>query len=242
MISIVLISAAVKKLLDVLGTVFFLKIKKANRDTRQLLQDYLSIAGLVFVVVAVVVILFGTRRYMVYILTMLGAAWALLALVLHLRHSNNKKWANKKAIIGLIGSAAISAFGIAVFRIIPPGYLEYLEISRGFNGILIMLLSPKPWSLSYEYGFLFVPSTFHWIFMGWSLVGMWILASETNVGRWLVIYAVGVLIIFGMTPEVLGPRHRFQVEFVFVVAQFVVLMRAILSRQASLKRGAICSL
>ena len=177
-----------------------------------------------------------------YILPMLGAIWVLLTLVLHLRHSNNKKWANKKVIIGLIVSVTISAFGIAVFRIIPPGYLEYLEITRGFNGILIMMLSPKPWSLSYEYGFLFVPSIFHWIFIGWSLAGMWILASETSVGRWLVIYAVGVLIIFGMTPEVLGPRHRFQVEFVFVVAQFVVLMRAILSRQASLQRGAICPL
>ena len=217
-------------------------IRVEDRIVQRLLKEFLKLGFLSLGLGMTLVMLFGTRRYMVYILPGLGAIWCLYVLaVRYFQRESAERIKYERVWMG-IGGALTLLLGAVVLKNIPSSYLEYLQSDWSIAGIATMVLSPKPWGLSYEYGFLYVSSILHWIFLGWTVLGMWLLVKKADVGQWLVIYAVGVLVIFGMTPEVLGPRHRFQIEFVFIVAQFVLLMTLISKKKSSLGLSAVCRL
>jgi hypothetical protein len=191
-----------------------------------------DLAKSIFFVLAIGVsffILSNTRKYLIYIVPLLGLGWSVWVLGLYcVRVRAVGLFSLSRVSFGVVilcGVLGIGALFVLVARI-PHGYFEYLQTDINVRGIATMFLAPKPWSLSYEYGFLFVPAMIHWIFFGWSLIGLWLLAGDSDLGRWFFVYAVGILVIFGLTPEVLGPRHRFQTEFVFVLAQYLVLFKA----------------
>ena len=190
-----------------------------------------ALAKIIFFVLAIGVsflVLRNTRRYLIYVIPLLGLGWGVLVLGLYcVRVKAAGIFSLSRISVGVVilcGVLGIGAF-VALLVRIPDGYFEYLQAGMNMRGIATMFLSPKPWSLDFEYGFLFVPAIMHWLFFGWSLIGLWLLAGDSDLGRWFVVYAVGILVIFGLTPEVLGPRHRFQTEFVFVLAQYFALLK-----------------
>ena len=86
-----------------------------------------------------------------------------------------------------------------------------------------MLLTPQPWSVSPEYGFLLLPSMLHLLMLVPAVVGAMILWRDSPMLRLPIVYAVLVLVLFAAFPGQQGPRYRHQVVFVLVWAQFTFI-------------------
>jgi hypothetical protein len=189
-------------------------------------RNVAKVVGFLMIAIFSLMALKNTRYYLIYLLPMLGFGWASYTLIV-LRWMNNRLWNDRlqvKRILSLgvvVGGAA--SLGILAFNYFPPGYVKHLQLETGLFGILRMAVTPRPWMLTHEYSFLLIAASLHWILFGWTIIGCWMLWKRSIFGKWLIIYACGMLVAFGLTPEVAGPRHRFQIDFVVVIAQYMVV-------------------
>ena len=62
-------------------------------------------------------------------------------------------------------------------------------------------------------------------FFGVSGSDIVVMQTQSATARGFVVYAMGIIFVYGLTPEVAGPRHLFAIEFVFLIAQFLVFKR-----------------
>jgi hypothetical protein len=97
-------------------------------------------------------------------------------------------------------------------------------------GLVRMLMTPQPWSVSPEYGFLLIPSILHLIMLVPAIAGASMLWRESPMLRLPIIYMGLILLLFAAFPGEQGPRYRHQAVFVLVWAQFTFawhLLRAL---------------
>ncbi len=87
-------------------------------------------------------------------------------------------------------------------------------------GPIRMALTPQPWRISPEYSFLLIPSILHWFFFLPCLAAAVSLWRKNQVFRLASIIAIICIIFRGLVPDLLGPRQRFPVAWVFAWLQF----------------------
>lgn len=97
---------------------------------------------------------------------------------------------------------------------------ELLDPSMILSGTVRFALTPQPWSIAADYSFLFGPSILHWVLFIPMLFGMWMIWRRSASARMLLIYAALVIVLYGVTEDLLGPRQRLQISFIIAWGQF----------------------
>ena len=92
-------------------------------------------------------------------------------------------------------------------------------------GICRFTLTPQPWDLADSYTFLLLPATFHWLMFVPATVGGAMLWRDSRVARIVLLYAMGMIVMYALAEELQGVRQRFQLSFVFAWAQLHFLWR-----------------
>lgn len=114
-------------------------------------------------------------------------------------------------------------------------YLQFSPLDIGL-GLVRMILTPQPWSVAPEYGFLVIPSILHLVMLGPTVVGVVKLWREAPLLRLSIVYAGLVILLYAAFPIQQGSRYRHQVAFILVWAQFTFLwhlFRATAARPAA---------
>jgi hypothetical protein len=101
-----------------------------------------------------------------------------------------------------------------------PVIWEYLFWQHAVAGGLHFLLTPVPWQLSEEYGFLLCAAPLHWIAFPFTCIGAAVLwNSKSSLTRIGIFYFFLTLIFYALIPELSGPRHRVQIAPLLAIFQ-----------------------
>jgi len=161
----------------------------------------------------VVVLLFGwIRLYVPVLLFTAFCAWLFVAGRLKL-----------KFLWGALGvMVVLLLFPRNVYEL----FMAYTNVGTlvgPFAGMVKMMLTPQPWSVSHAYSYLRIPALLHWLFFLPAIVGGVSLIRRNLIFRFAAIYAVLILVVFSLMEELQGPRQRVQISWVFIWAQFEFL-------------------
>jgi hypothetical protein len=102
---------------------------------------------------------------------------------------------------------------------------DYWEFKDFVYGAVRFSLTPMPWNIEEIYAYLWLPTVLHWLFFIPALIGAACLWSESKHTRLFLIYWLCLIGLYAVTEQLLGPRQRFQVAFVFAWAQFHFLWK-----------------
>ena len=111
------------------------------------------------------------------------------------------------------------------------GNAQFLEYSEHFSsdGVLTnlirFLLTPVPWSVSEGWEFITVPSILHWVLFLPAVIGGLMLWRESLYARLPLVYFLVASVLYALTDDLLGPRHRLQVAFIILWSQFHLFWR-----------------
>ncbi|TAN23133.1 MAG: hypothetical protein EPN33_06510 [Acidobacteria bacterium] len=126
-----------------------------------------------------------------------------------------KIWLVPVAVVGAAAVARLihlSARSSEVLRDLQPQQILY--------GIGHFLLTPRPWELGRNVGFLYPAMVLHWIGLPFAVLGAVALWRSSRTARLLLVYAVELTILYALSANALGQyRERYQFYFVFVWAQ-----------------------
>lgn len=181
----------------------FLFLRLAN-ESPGVKAKLVNVAGLVGILLALPWI----RFYVPLLLVASFALWVMLTLEGWRRYA-------------LLGGAAILLL-VVVPLSIPTQYLV-LSPAAMVAGLVKTPLTPRPWAIFPEYGFLTVPATLHWLFFGPALVGAWLLWRRSRAVSLVLIFLAAVTFVSALSPEFQGPRHRVQVLFGWAWIQYHII-------------------
>ena len=158
------------------------------------------------------VVLFFTRFYVPLLLI----ASLLTALLLS---PNNRQYG------ALWFLAALGLIGLVLILGLDQLFLAYGRLQEEFvnplYGIPRILLTPIPFNTSEHYAFLNFSQIFHWLMMPVMLYGMvciWL--KSTLTARFIVLYFLMMIFLYGMFGQLQGPRHRYQLDGFIALFQF----------------------
>ncbi len=113
--------------------------------------------------------------------------------------------------------------GAMAFYFLAPliaGAKDYWQFDTVFYGVVRFSLTPIPWNVEPVYEYLVIPTSLHWLSFIPALVGAGYLWGESKYARVFFIYLACLVGLYAITEDLLGPRQRFQVAFLFAWAQF----------------------
>lgn len=126
---------------------------------------------------------------------------------------------NKTGIVFSV-VATIALFLLVRNRLAALGGILQFSVPDLVFGWLRTLLSPQPWSLQREYGFLLTPSVLNVAALPMLAFGAYLLARDVKALRFVFLYALLLLASVAAHPELQGPRHRIQILFIIAWAEF----------------------
>ena len=100
------------------------------------------------------------------------------------------------------------------------GVKDYWQFDTIFYGAIRFTLTPIPWNVDPVYEYLVIPTSLHWLAFIPALIGAGFLWTESKHARLFFIYLACLVGLYAITEDLLGPRQRFQVAFLFAWAQF----------------------
>lgn len=122
------------------------------------------------------------------------------------------------ASIGL--SSTLSVLGVA-------GLVDVLgrlqeDWVNPLYGIPRYLLTPIPFNTTDHYSFLDLPQVLYWLLMPFLVFGVYRLwRCGTLTARFIVLYCLVMVLLYGTFGELQGPRHRYQLDGFIVLFQFL---------------------
>lgn len=105
-----------------------------------------------------------------------------------------------------------------------------------------MLLTPQPWSVSPEHGFLLLPSILHAVMLVPAAVGAVWLWQRSPFLRLPLLYSLLIVCLFAAFPAQQGPRHRLQIVFMMAWSQFTFVWQLLRAANTPLQLPAPPSL
>lgn len=120
-----------------------------------------------------------------------------------------------------LAAVAVSAGVVLLWLIDLP--LDRIEPQNLLYGFYHYLLTPLPWKVADHYSFLAVTASLHLIMFVPAVIGAAMLWQESDEGRLVILYLLGVSAGYAIVPALVGPRQRVQVTFVVLWAQFHAL-------------------
>jgi len=100
------------------------------------------------------------------------------------------------------------------------GVTDYWDFRELGFGTIRFVLTPTPWSVLDVYSYLWIPTLFHWLFFIPAVAGAMYLWRDSRHARLYLIYLGCLISLYSVTQELLGPRQRFQVAFLFAWPTF----------------------
>ncbi|HEX7323834.1 MAG TPA: hypothetical protein VF292_00585 [Rhodanobacteraceae bacterium] len=150
-----------------------------------------------------------------YVPLMLGIAFG-ITLILSPRGRRNP-W------LWLLASIAL----LVVFRHLGHGSLSgavhefRAKLDDPVVGVVRFLITPIPFHTSPGYGFMDLPQLFYWALLPLMFYGMTCVWRKATVaGRFMVIYFVLMLLLYGSFSTLQGARHRVQIDGLVVIFQY----------------------
>lgn len=98
---------------------------------------------------------------------------------------------------------------------------ELLFWENILRNVAHFLLTPIPWQIGKEYGFLLVPAICHVIFAPLALWGAWVMWKRAGLAQIPVWYVLLATLFYSLVPELSGPRHRVQLVPFLLLFQFL---------------------
>ncbi|HEU0277493.1 MAG TPA: hypothetical protein VFQ95_06725 [Rhodanobacteraceae bacterium] len=151
-----------------------------------------------------------------YVPLIAGAAFGATLLLSRQGRRNPWLW------VGAAGALVVVAYGLGHGSV--AGALRELH-ARGGNpakGIVRFIATPIPFHTQPEYAFLNLPQLVFWALLPLQFYGMFALwRRSTLTGRFMVLYCVALMVLYGAFPTLQGPRHRVQIDGLIVVFQYV---------------------
>jgi hypothetical protein len=125
--------------------------------------------------------------------------------------------------------APLAVGGLYILSPLVSYHTEYMRAQDVVYGSFRFLFTPIPWNVEIGHSFLFIPSILHWLLAIPTAMGLWMLWARSVPARLPLLYFLVVLLLYGITEELQGPRHRFQLSFVIVwgQVQFLWAMRPV---------------
>ena len=114
--------------------------------------------------------------------------------------------------------------------------LSHVDPSAPLAGAVSFLVTPRPWAVSENYGFLVLPSVLHWLLLPLAFLGglsLW----RLKPARLALLFGLALVAFYAVVPHLVGPRHRFQLAFLLAWMQFEGGYRLAL-QALRLRRGA----
>lgn len=185
---------------------------------------------------AVVVALLGTAVLAItrlYVPLMLGVAFV-ITLVMSPR-GRRSPWLWLFAVVGLVGAMHVLGHGSLM------GALKTLhsKMDNPVVGVLRFTLTPIPFHTQPGYGFLDIPQLIYWLLLPLMAYGIWtVWRKRTIAARFMVIYFIAMLLLYGSFTLLQGPRHRVQIDGLVVVFQYYGIL-ALLRKRFRIKDHAI---
>jgi hypothetical protein len=184
--------------------------------------DRHRIGRAVLLAVAAAFVLVVTR---LYVPLMLGVAFGITLFLSP--HGRRNPW------LWLLGAAAL----FFVVRYMGHGSLvDALRAVRSrmdnpVVGVVRFLVTPVPFHTAPGYGFMNLPQMFYWALMPLMFYGIRSVWRKATVSaRFMVIYFVLMLLLYGSFTTLQGARHRVQIDGLVVIFQFYGIMAALRHR------------
>ncbi len=99
--------------------------------------------------------------------------------------------------------------------------IHYLSPSQILVGAIRFPLTPQPWSIDPAYSYLFLASVLHWLFFIPATFSFFRLWRSSIQNRAILMYLVVVTFFYAIAPaEVMGPRERVQINYIYIWLQF----------------------
>ncbi len=118
-------------------------------------------------------------------------------------------------------------------------HAPYMDPESALYGTARMVLTPIPGRIDDFYSFLLIPSILHLTFLLPAAIGFIGLWRSSSLARLYLMYLAILIELYAITEELQGPRHRFQVAFVFVWVQFHFLWMLRADRRRSIQQAAL---
>jgi hypothetical protein len=98
-------------------------------------------------------------------------------------------------------------------------------------GVVRFLVTPIPFHTAPGYGFMNLPQMIYWVLLPFMFHGIRCVWRKTTVSsRFIVIYFILMLLLYGSFTTLQGARHRVQIDGLVVIFQFYGLMAAFRQR------------
>lgn len=144
-------------------------------------------------------------------------------------------------LAALFGAVLLSSVGrhrLLLWLLVPAGFMVLVSILGAsritdsyellktdfvnpFYGVLRIALTPIPFNATADYAFLNLPQVFHWLLLPMLIFGMYrVWRRDTLTARFVVIYFMLMLGLYGIFGELQGPRHRYQLDGLIGLFQF----------------------
>ena len=115
------------------------------------------------------------------------------------------------------------------FALLEPNMAQMNQIP--FN-MLKTLLTPLPMNIQPNYGFLFLTSIFHLIFIAIVPFGLFLSFNKTHKGLMpYLVFFISILVFYSFFQELAGPRQRFQYSMVLMYWQFLPIFKLFISNK-----------
>jgi hypothetical protein len=171
------------------------------------LSHRISLGSLVLVGITMT-LLYRIRFYVPAMIVLVVAVWYVL-------FSSGKQKYVMVAAVGVGGVGFLSFLGLDSILSKVNTYIQ-----PSVFGIIRMMLTPQPWSIEAAYGYLVLPSTFHWLLIVGFPTSALLLWKQSNELKLLLMYLGAALVLYGSFGDVQGPRHRVQIVFILLWLQF----------------------
>ena len=185
--------------------------------------------GNVFALLGALAVLMGLRYYVPAMLVGSTCLWALFSLRGLQRPTSTAAIVAASLVIGgWVATHAGRSF-------------SYLHVENIAFGVLRFLLTPQPWSLEDNYTFLLVPSIVNWALVPLLFFGIVRLWRDVPELRLMVFYGALMAALYGITPELNGPRERIQLIPIMSLAIFHGAYSLLAEYRASRWNGVVAS-
>jgi hypothetical protein len=95
------------------------------------------------------------------------------------------------------------------------------DLVNPFYGFVRFLLTPIPLHTDYNYEFLDLPATFHWLLLPMSVLGLVAAVKQnTRFSRFFLLYFFAFVGLYSIYGELQEPRHRLQLDYAWAIFQF----------------------
>ncbi|MGH8144776.1 MAG: hypothetical protein ACREPY_00445 [Rhodanobacteraceae bacterium] len=106
-------------------------------------------------------------------------------------------------------------------------------------GVLRFTLTPIPFHTDTGYGFLDIPQLVYWLLLPLMVYGIWVVWKKATIAaRFMVIYFLAMILLYGSFTLLQGPRHRVQIDGLVVIFQYYGVL-ALLRKRFRIKQHAM---